>query len=153
MRALLWLLPSISNFKFRALSVPFTRRSPRLPLPTAKLHPGGALARATHRPVCLLLSSFNPLPPSTPSALLRPVLGVASCASIILWFLSGYCRGCCSWRRGEEEMGGSGKWVKSLIGLKKPDREDCKVRASRKIAIFGFPRFDFSSCPRGTIWV
>ncbi|XP_047061529.1 protein IQ-DOMAIN 6-like [Lolium rigidum] len=23
-------------------------------------------------------------------------------------------------------MGGSGKWVKSLIGLKKPDREDCK---------------------------
>uniref|UniRef100_A0A453E5R2 Uncharacterized protein n=1 Tax=Aegilops tauschii subsp. strangulata TaxID=200361 RepID=A0A453E5R2_AEGTS len=26
-------------------------------------------------------------------------------------------------------MGGSGKWVKSLIGLKKPDREDCsKVR-------------------------
>jgi hypothetical protein len=28
----------------------------------------------------------------------------------------------------EEDMGGSGKWVKSLIGLKKPDREDCKVR-------------------------
>uniref|UniRef100_A0A0D3EKL8 DUF4005 domain-containing protein n=1 Tax=Oryza barthii TaxID=65489 RepID=A0A0D3EKL8_9ORYZ len=25
-------------------------------------------------------------------------------------------------------MGGSGKWVKSLIGLKKPDREDCKAR-------------------------
>lgn len=30
-------------------------------------------------------------------------------------------------------MGGSGKWVKSLVGLKKPDRElDCKVRATRK---------------------
>ncbi|XP_040384782.1 protein IQ-DOMAIN 1-like [Oryza brachyantha] len=25
-------------------------------------------------------------------------------------------------------MGGSGKWVKSLIGLKKPDREDCKEK-------------------------
>ena len=25
-------------------------------------------------------------------------------------------------------MGGSGKWVKSLIGLKKPEKEDCKVR-------------------------
>ncbi|CAM0880197.1 unnamed protein product [Alopecurus aequalis] len=25
-------------------------------------------------------------------------------------------------------MGGSGKWVKSLIGLKKPDREDCKSK-------------------------
>jgi hypothetical protein len=24
-------------------------------------------------------------------------------------------------------MGGSGKWVKSLIGLKKPEKEDCKV--------------------------
>jgi hypothetical protein len=25
-------------------------------------------------------------------------------------------------------MGGSGKWVKSLIGLKKPEKEDGKVR-------------------------
>jgi hypothetical protein len=50
-------------------------------------------------------------------------------------------------------MGGSGKWVKSLIGLKKPDREDCKVRASHKSVVFGFSRFDFGSCPGGKIRV
>jgi hypothetical protein len=27
-------------------------------------------------------------------------------------------------------MGGSGKWVKLLIGLKKPEKEDCKVSAT-----------------------
>jgi hypothetical protein len=28
-------------------------------------------------------------------------------------------------------MGGSGKWVKSLIGLSKPEKEDSKVSARR----------------------
>jgi hypothetical protein len=28
------------------------------------------------------------------------------------------------------QMGGSGKWVKLLIGLKKPEKEDCKVSAT-----------------------
>jgi hypothetical protein len=36
-------------------------------------------------------------------------------------------------------MGGSGKWVKSLIGLKKPDKEDCcKVRGERGMGVLGF---------------
>jgi len=46
-------------------------------------------------------------------------------------------------------MGGSGKWVKSLIGLKKPEKEDCKVREN---AIFishlfwGYILFQDDSC-------
>ena len=48
-------------------------------------------------------------------------------------------------------MGGSGKWVKSLIGLKKPDKEDCKVRGQRKWVFLVslpqiVPRFLFLFC-------
>lgn len=36
-------------------------------------------------------------------------------------------------------MGGSGKWVKSLIGLKKPEKEDCKVRGMGVLGDFYHP--------------
>lgn len=43
-------------------------------------------------------------------------------------------------RREEQSgMGGSGKWVKSLIGLKKqPEKEDCKVRRGNEIGVLRF---------------
>lgn len=40
-------------------------------------------------------------------------------------------------------MGGSGKWVKSLIGLKKPEKEDCKVRERGCSSFLEEKCFDF----------
>jgi hypothetical protein len=140
MRALLWLASSL-HFEFQTASAfrSVTQRSPPLPGSHCKATPGGALARATHTPVCLLaLPLFSSLQSAT-TARAPPGLGLLlvlcswrtapSSARCGVPFLSGCC--CCCpwyWRRREENMGGSGKWVKSLIGLKKPDREDCKVR-------------------------
>ena len=113
------------------------------PSPTAK--PKQAHAHAARAPL-----SRPPRPASRCAALhssLLLFLPKAAAAWIACWpllFLLLCLSPTVSRRRsGREEersrMGGSGKWVKSLIGLKKPDKEDCcKVRGEREIGVLGF---------------
>ncbi|KAF7028201.1 hypothetical protein CFC21_040164 [Triticum aestivum] len=55
-------------------------------------------------------------------------------------------------------MGGSGKWVKSLIGLKKPDREDCKNKLQDPSVLGGggkgrkWKLWRSSSGDHGSLW-
>jgi hypothetical protein len=77
MRALLWLASSL-HFEFQTASAfrSVTQRSPPLPGSHCKATPGGALARATHTPVCLLaLPLFSSLQSAT-TARAPPGLGL-----------------------------------------------------------------------------